>query len=131
MSSILQLTFKRIAYTFFLHDMNIERFHQQTDLCTDFEMMIILNQKFISTAKHGHFVVHSFEDRSLYHTGQLCHIRNRKDIKVFRSDHYVHRSIFAKAFVHTFKFRTAEAYQFIMNHRSVENITLSDKISHK
>ena len=131
MSSILQLSFKCIAYTFFLHNMNIKRLHQQPHFRTDFKMMIILNKELISATKHSHFIVYPFEDRSLYHTGQLRHLRNRENIKVFRTNDYVHRSIFTETFVHAFKLRTTKAYQFIMNHRSVENITFSDKIRNK
>ena len=111
--------------------MNIKRLHQQPHFRTDFKMMIILNKELISATKHSHLIVYPFEDRSLYHTGQLRHLRNRENIKVFRTNDYVHRSIFTETFVHAFKLRTTKAYQFIMNHRSVENITFSDKIRHK
>ena len=42
-----------------------------------------------------------------------------------------YRSILTKTFIHTFKFRTTETYQFVMYHRTVKNIAFSDKIRYK
>ena len=131
MSSIQQFTFKRVTATFFLHNMNIKRLYQQTDFGSYFEMMIILYEEFITSAKHGHFIVDTFKNRGLNNTSQLRHIRNGEDIKVFRTNDYIYRSILTKTFIHTFKFRTTETYQFVMYHRTVKNIAFSDKIRHK
>ena len=68
MSSIQQFSFECIANTLFLHNMNIERLHQQTDFSPYFKMMVILHQEFISAAQHRHFIMHSFKNRSLYHS---------------------------------------------------------------
>ena len=131
MSGIQQFSFKRIADTLFLHDVNIKRLHHQSDFRSYFKMMVILHQEFISAAHHRHFIMHTFENRSFYHAYQLRHIRNGENIKIFRTDDYVYRNIFTKSFIHTFKLRAAEAYQLIMNHGTIEDIAFSDKVGNK
>ena len=126
-----QLAFKSIAHTLFLHNMNIERLHQQPDESPDFKMMIVLYQKFIAIAENRHFVMYAFKDRRLHHTGQLRRFRNRKDVKVFRTDHYVHGHVLAKTFVYTLEFGITETYQFVVDHHSVQDITFSDEIGYK
>ena len=111
--------------------MNIKRFHQQPNEGTDLKMMIVLYQKFIAVAKDGHFIMYPLEDGRLHHAGQLCRFRNRKYIKILRTDHYVYGHVFAEPFVHTFELGIAETYQFVVYHHTVQDITFPDKIGHK
>ena len=62
MRSIYQFSFKRIAYTFFFHNMDIKRFYQQTYLLTHSKMMIVLYNKFITIGLDHHFIMHTFKD---------------------------------------------------------------------
>ena len=112
--------------------MNIERLHQQPDESPDFKMMIVLYQKFIAIAENRHFVMYAFKDRRLHHTGQLRRFRNRKDVKVFRTDHYVHEGMFSPkpSSTHS-EFGITETYQFVVDHHSVQDITFSDEIGYK
>ena len=122
---------KRITYTFLLHDMYVHRLNQQTDFRTCFESMIILYQKLIIAHSNCHFVMHSLKDARLNDTAKLCSIGNRKYIQVFRTYHHIDRSIFSKSLIHTLKLLTAETNQTVTHHRTVQDITFTNKIGNK
>ena len=131
MSFIDKLAFKSIADTLFLHDMNIKRLDQHTHFGSGLKSVIILYHKLIAVAQHHHFIMYSFKNTGLYGTTKLCHIRHREYIQILRTNHHIHRCVFAESFVHTFKVTVTEMYQLIFHHDSVQDITFSDKVGHE
>ena len=123
--------FKRVFRTFLLHDVNIKRLHQQAYFISHREAMIVLHHQFVVPAKYGHFVVYALENARLYYAAQLGCIRHREDIQVFRTDHYIHRLVLSKAFIHTFEIVSAEVHQSVPDHGSVQDVTFADKIGYK
>ena len=111
--------------------MNIKRLDQHTHFGSGLKSVIILYHKLIAVAQHHHFIMYSFKNTGLYGTTKLCHIRHREYIQILRTNHHIHRCVFAESFVHTFKVTVTEMYQLIFHHDSVQDITFSDKVGHE
>ena len=75
--------------------------------------------------------MYPLEDARLHHTAKLCRIGHGENIQVFRTDYYIDRSIFAKTLIHTLKLPSAETYQTIAHHRTVQDIAFTDKIGNE
>ena len=110
MTFVYHLSLERIAYTLLLHDMDVKRFDQQTYFLPHVKVMVVLHDKLITVCHNNHLIMHSLEDRRSDCTRNLCSIRKRENIPVFRANHHIHRHILTKTFVHTFKLYTGKTH---------------------
>ena len=132
MCGVYELAFKGVAGAFFLHYVNVERFHEQTDFPSGFETVIVLHHEFVALVSlYHHFVMHAFEDAGGDSTHQLGSGRRLEYIDVFGTDDYIDGSVFAKALVDTFKFVSGKGYGFVLKHEAVQDVTFSDEIGNE
>ena len=75
--------------------------------------------------------MYSLKDARLYHAAKLCHVRHRKDIQVFRTNHHIHRCLFTETFVHTLEIPVAEMHQLVFHHHPVQDIAFANEIGYK
>jgi len=67
-----QMPFEGVASAFFLHDMDIERFYQQSYFTSGLKAIVVLYHQFVTVfGLHQHFVVYTFENATCHCTLQL------------------------------------------------------------
>ncbi len=132
MGRINHFTFKRVANTFFLHNMNIEWFYQQSDFLSGFKTMIILYHELVSFGSlHHHFVMDSFKDGRSNRSGQHGSFRRVEYINIFRTDYDIDRCLFSETFIDTFKIVSGKRDLLIFYHQSVQDITFTNEVGYK
>ena len=50
------------------------------------------------------------------------------DLNILRADHNVHRSVISKTFIHTRNLYTQDFHDFVLDHSSIKDIAVTDKV---
>ena len=143
-----------IDIVLFLHDLNVLRPNQHAHFRARQVLMIVLNQELIVIRRqHTHLIVYALEDTTLHLAVPLRELPLRHaifyiilfihshltalliflapNINIFRSNHHIHRIVLTKTGIDTIELLSAERYPLVTDHRTRQNITLTDKIRHK
>ena len=132
MGFVHHLALEGVASAFLLHDVDVERLHEQAHFTTCLECMVVLHQQLIAFLRlHPHLEVHTLEDTAGHRTCQLSRIRGVEDIDVFRTDNHIHRRIGTEALIDTVERTSGKAHLLVLNHRTVEDVTFTDKVGHE
>ena len=132
MRSVDKLSLEGIANTLFLHYMDIERLDKKPDLATCLETVIILYHELVSVrGLHHHLIMHALKDGGGYRTRQHRRLRRLEDVNILGAQHDIYRHLLPESLIHALELMTGERDLPILDHRSVQAVTLTDEISDK